>query len=160
LNTKAKYSLLEAKPKLESYCAYQERCAQDINKKLTEWLIFGEDRDILIADLITNNFLNEERFATAYASGKLRIKHWGKNKIIAHLKAKRISAYSINKAIKSIDVDDYENIIFVVAKKKWADIKGKDKWDKLAKLNRFLYGRGFESDLIKKTIQSITKTNA
>ena len=64
-DNKPKYTILEAKVKLESYCAYQERCAFEISQKLWLWKMHTEDHDILIADLISNNFLNEERFAEA-----------------------------------------------------------------------------------------------
>ena len=106
-----KYSLLEAKQKLEAFCAYQERCDFEIRKKLRDWNMHSEDIDVLIADLIVNNFLNEERFAEAYVSGKFRIKRWGKLKIKRELKFRKISDYSINKAMTQIADDAYEQTI-------------------------------------------------
>ena len=157
MNTKAKYSILEAKAKLESYCAYQERCAQEVSFKLNQWGIFGEDHDILMADLISHNFLNEERFAEAYTSGKIRIKKWGKSKIIAHLKSKNISDYSINKAIKTIDDEIYLDNLKSLASKKWDKIKGTNQWDKISKLKRYLYSKGYENDRLNEIINSYIK---
>jgi regulatory protein len=97
------FSFLEAKAKLEAFCAYQERCQMEIENKLYAWKFSDEQISQLIADLITNRFLDEERFASAFVSGKFRIKHWGRIKIKAHLKAKRISNYSIEKGLKEID---------------------------------------------------------
>src|SRR5690606_6548026 len=96
------YSFQEAKLKIEAFCAYQERCDQEIRKKLHSWNLYSEDVDILISHLIQTNFLNEERFAAAFVSRKFRIKRWGRIKIKQHLKQKNISDYSINKGFKEI----------------------------------------------------------
>jgi len=157
IDHKPKYTILEAKVKLEAYCAYQERCAFEISQKLRTWNMHYDDHDILIADLISNNFLNEERFAEAYASGKFNIKKWGKAKIKMHLKAKYISDYSINKALKSIDMDDYEDTLANLASKKWGNLTG-NHWEKIGKLQRFLQTKGYESEILNELMQSyITK---
>lgn len=151
-DNKPKYTILQAKAKLEAYCAYQERCAQEITKKLWDWKMHREDHDILLADLISNNFLNEERFAEAFASGKFNIKKWGKTKIKNHLKAKKISDYSINKALKAIDMADYDETLSTMADKKWAQLTGSH-WEKLGKLQRYLHGKGYEQDLLSNLMQ-------
>jgi regulatory protein len=143
-----KYSLLEAKQKIEAFCAYQERCDFEIRKKLKSWHIYSEDIDILISDLITNNFLNEERFAEAFVSGKFRIKKWGRLKIKQHLKQKQISDYSINKGLSQIDEEEYLNTLIQLRNTKSKTIKAKNEWDKKAKLTRYLSSKGFESNLI------------
>ena len=92
---RSKYSFLEAKTKLEALCAYQERCSFDLDKKMKEWGVDTEDRNRLLAHLIEHNFLNEERFAEAYVSGKVNIKKWGRVKIKMQLKSKKISNYCV-----------------------------------------------------------------
>lgn len=146
------YTILEAKQKIESYCAYQERCDQEVRLKLKSWNLYLEDVDILISDLITNNFLNEERFAEAYVSGKFRIKKWGRIKIKQHLKQKNISAYSIKKAINTIDEDDYLKTIKDLLESKSRLITTKNKWDKLNKLKRYLASKGYESELVYEVV--------
>jgi len=107
MKSECKYSFLEAKAKIEALCAYQERCQFEIDQKLISWGFNEEDSSALIVDLIKNRFLDEERFASAFVSGKFRIKRWGRIKIKAHLKQKRISVYSNDKALKEIDPDEY-----------------------------------------------------
>lgn len=141
-------SFLEAKAKLEAYCAYQERCIQEVTKKLVGWGFYGEQQDNLIADLIVNNFLNEERFASAYVSGKMRIKKWGRIKIKLKLKEKKISTYSIDKAFKEIDEDEYLANLNDLTQKKFENVKGKTKWDKKAKIQRYLLSKGYENELV------------
>lgn len=145
-----KYSLLEAKQKIEAYCAYQERCDQEVRSKLNSWFLHSEDVDILISDLISNNFMNEERFAEAYVSGKFRIKKWGRIKIKQHLKQKQISDYSINKALSQIDEEEYWQTLQYLAENKL--VSGKNDWDRKAKLKRYLASKGFETSLIHEVV--------
>lgn len=150
-------SFLEAKHKLEAYCAYQERCMQEIEKKLSDWGFYGEQSDNLIADLISNNYLNEERFASAYVSGKIRIKKWGRIKIKLNLKQKKISDYSLNKALKEIEEDEYLGNLNYLTEKKFSQVKGKNKWDKKAKVQRFLLSKGYENHLVYEALSAFFK---
>ncbi len=153
------YSFLEAKTKLESWCAYQERCQFEVEQKLHSWRFFGEQADQLISDLISNNFINEERFAEAFVSGKFRIKKWGRVKIKMHLKQKHISAYSINKGMKEIDPDEYWETLLHLAERKVNELSNKTKntWEIRQKAYRFLNSKGYESDLIQEAINEKLK---
>ncbi len=133
MSQQPKYQLLEAKQKVEAYCAYQERCDFEVRKKLQDWWMPQDHIDILISDLISNNFLNEERFACAFVSGKFRIKKWGRIKIKQHLKQKRISDYSINKGMQEIDEEAYLRTIQDLIASKSRLTKFKNDWDKKAR---------------------------
>lgn len=158
MKSECKYSFLEAKAKLEALCAYQERCSFELNQKMILWGIDWEQRDQLLADLIASNFLNEERFASAYVSGKFRIKRWGRIKITSQLKQKFISTYSINKAIKEIDLDEYWSTICYLANRKMLEFNVKlSDWDKKVKLTRYLQSKGYEADIISDCFDFISK---
>lgn len=149
-------SFLEAKTKLEFWCAYQERCQFEVDTKLNTWNFSYEDRDQLISHLISNNFINEERFAEAFVSGKFRIKHWGRNKIKQHLKQKRISDYSIKKGMKEIDPDEYWNTLLRLTERKLNEKKsGEDIWQIQARTQRYLSSKGYEFDLIVEAIKTV-----
>lgn len=151
------YSFLEAKAKLEALCAYQERCSSELETKLFQWRFDREDTDRLLADLIVNNFLNEERFAEAFVSGKVNIKKWGKIKIRQQLKQKRISKYSMDKAIKSIDVEVYAANLMSLAEKKFRSLSSeKDSYGNRVKIYRFLVSKGYEIDLIKDAVDGLS----
>ncbi|MBI1838618.1 MAG: RecX family transcriptional regulator [Flavobacteriia bacterium] len=143
-------SFLEAKAKLEAYCAYQERCQYEVEQKLILWKFSEEQAQQLIADLIVNRFLDEERFACAYVSGKFRIKNWGRIKIKAHLKQKKISNYSVEKGLKEIDDDEYFQTILMLIKRKKRELKYKKltPWELKSKLYHFLASKGYESQMI------------
>lgn len=134
--------------KAEHYCAYQERAQQEIRDKLYEWGLWSAEVEELISELIQTNFLNEERFTQAYVSGKFSIKHWGKIKIKQGLKLKRIPDKMIQRALNSIDHDEYLKTIQALAEKKAPLIKEKDAFKHQYKMVSYLMGKGFERDLI------------
>ncbi len=85
------YTLQEAQKKLEHYCAYQERCHQEVEQKLRSMNMIPEVIEIIIGNLIEENYLNETRFAQSFARGKFRIKKWGKERIVRELKNENFS---------------------------------------------------------------------
>lgn len=98
----------EALEKLKRYCAYQERCHQEVRTKLLSLKIYGDWLEEIIVQLVEENYLNEERYARSYARGKHNIKLWGKTKIKTELKRRKISDYCIRKAMEEIDEEEYE----------------------------------------------------
>jgi len=155
MNSGRKYSLLEAKTKLEALCAYQERCSQELDRKMRTWGMDQEDRDALLADLISNNFLSEERFAEAYTSGKVNIKHWGKIKIRQYLKQKAISEYSIKKALEGIEDKVYFGNLRRLTEQKYHTLKGPDDYQKKVKLYRYLSGKGYETEYVREVVDEL-----
>lgn len=142
------YDKKSAKVKIEQYCAYQERSQQEVRDKLYDMGLHKEDVENIITELIGENFLNEERFAIAFARGKFRIKQWGKVKIKQHLKQKRVSEYCIKKALALIDADEYEKTIKHLIEKKDRESKDKDAYIKRQKTIRYVISRGFEPDIV------------
>lgn len=138
----------EALTKAEHYCAYQERAQQEVRDKLYEWGLWPEAVEQAISDLIAGGFLNEERFAKAYALGKFRQKGWGKIKIKQGLKLKRVPDVLIKKALALIDGDAYITTLADILTKKARTIAEKDDFKRRYKLQQYALSRGFESDII------------
>ncbi len=143
-----KLTLQQALLKMANYCAYQERCHFETKNKLAEFGIYYENADQILAELITQNYLNEERFAKAYAGGKFRIKKWGRNKIKQELKQKHVSDYCILQGLKEIDGDDYMATLKKEAIEKYEKLKEKNVLIKRNKTAHYLISRGFESNLV------------
>lgn len=148
METRKTYTVEEAKHKLEAYCAYQERCHIEVEKKLRGMHMIQQASDLIIAHLIQNNYLNEERFARAFARGKHRIKFWGKVRIISELKARGISKYNIDAALKEIDAEEYAELFDALAEKQWQVIRERNSNVKKKKFVDFLLRKGYESNLV------------
>ncbi len=145
---KIHYDKKTALRKAASWCAYQERSQQEMRYKLYEWNMFPNEVEDIISTLISENFLNEERFAFAYVSGKFNIKKWGKIKIKQGLKLKKVPEKIIQKALNSIDDDKYFETLKELYEKKQRLEKEKNTIKRRFKLSNYLYSKGFERDLI------------
>jgi regulatory protein len=141
------YSFLEAKQKIEAWCTYQDRCHKEVYNKLRDYGLDDEDTNALISHLIEYQFLDEQRFAESFVSGKYRIKKWGRNKIKAHLIQKNVPKVCIVKALETIDDELYMDNLKGIADRKWREKKGSE-FEKKVKVQRFLSSRGYEFDLI------------
>ncbi|AFC24953.1 regulatory protein RecX [Saprospira grandis] len=142
--------------KLQSFCAYQERCHQEVRKKLMDLGVYGERLDEIVADLIEDNFLNEERFAHAFAGGKFRVKSWGRLRIQRELKAKNVSAYCIRKALKNeLPEEEYFPKLLELLRKKNRLINKGDYYSRSKKLAQYAQYRGYESHLIWEAIKIV-----
>jgi len=134
--------------KAEHYCAYQERAQQEVRDKLYEWGLWSDSVENIIGELIGANFLNEERFAKAYAKGKFNQNRWGKNKIKQGLKFKKVPDVLIKKALSGIPVNDYLQSLEAILAKKARTLNEKDPLKRRFKLQQYALSRGFELDLI------------
>lgn len=152
---KKNLSLNEAVTKLARYCAYQERSQQEVRDKLYSLGLHHDDVEVAISKLITEGFINEERFARAYIGGKFRIKKWGRVKILEGLKHHRISDYCIKKGFEEVREAEYDATLKQVIIKKSESLKEKDAFVRKQKVARYTIGRGFESDLVWEIINSV-----
>ena len=143
----------QALQKLKHYCAYQERCHSEVKDKLYKLGVWKKEHDEIIATLIEENYLNEERFAIAFAGGKFRVKQWGRVKIKYELKQKQVSEYCIKKALKQIEEEDYLKVLNKLAKEKYASLKREQYLVRKKKTMNFLIGKGFEIELVKEAVE-------
>ncbi|MDI6032633.1 regulatory protein RecX [Flavobacterium sp. LB2P84] len=149
------YSIKEAIHKIEHYCAYQERCHEEVVQKLRSMKMNSDEIDTIMVRLINDNFLNEERFAQSFARGKHRIKHWGKIRIVNELKAKKITQTLINIALKEISTEEYLSTFHTLADRNWESIKETNLLKKRKKFCDYLLRRGFESNLVYEKVKEL-----
>ena len=139
--------------KARSYCAYQERCVSEVKKKLYEWKVRPEVSQKIITTLEEENYLDEERFARVFAGGKFRIKKWGRNKIIAELRARRIPDLIVQIGLEEIDEYEYIRTLKSLIEKKRSTFSDPKDIINRNKIYKFVLSRGFERHLILKYLQ-------
>ena len=149
------YTFEEIKNKLEHYCAYQERCHEEVIQKLWSMVRNSANIDEIVVYLIENNYLNEERFACSFARGKHRIKQWGKIRIVNELKFRKISPYNINTALKEIAPEEYAMTFHKLAENHWELMRESNVLKKRKKFCDFLLRKGFESNLIYEKVKEL-----
>lgn len=146
---------LQALEKLKHYCAYQDRCHQEVQQKLFDLKVWGEDADEIIFTLIQENFLNEERYAKSFARGKFKMKQWGRKKIRYALKRKDISDYCIKKGMQEIEEEKYKETLRHLAQKKKEALQGGNTYQNRHKIYQHLVRKGYEYELIKEVLEEI-----
>jgi regulatory protein len=145
----------QALQKLRQYCAYQERSHSEVQTKLYELGIRKTEHDEIIATLIEEDYLNEERFAMQFVGGKFRMKDWGRKKIYYALKEKKISEYSIKKALQQISEEAYQEVLTELAQKKYELLKDEQWLVRKRKTIDYLLQKGYEYELVTATVNSI-----
>lgn len=142
----------QALAKAQAWCALQERCQQELRDKLYGWGLWPDAVENIIAELISSGFLDEERFAKAFAGGKFRQKHWGRVKIRQELKRRKVSEYCIRKGLAEIDAEEYFRVLKKLADEKSRKTTEKHYLKKKYKVMSYLLSRGFEADLVKEAV--------
>lgn len=148
----------KAREKIKQYCGYQERTHQEVRDKLYGFGIRTEEVEQLISEMIQEDYLNEERFAIAYAGGKFRMKQWGRIKIKQGLQQKRLSTYCVKLGLREINEADYATTLKKLGEKKWTTLKGeKNIFIKMTKLRNYLLQKGYESPLVTTLVNELTE---
>lgn len=149
----------QAAQKLRQYCGYQERSHYEAKQKLWELGVNKMYHDEIIADLIQEDYLNEERFAILFAGGKFRMKEWGRKKIVHALQEKRVSQYNIKNALQQIDYSIYQQKLQQLASEKYALLKDEQYMVRRKKTTDYLLQKGYEHELISAALSTITEKN-
>ncbi len=156
MHNKRVYDINIAIERIKNYCALQDRCQWDVIQKLREWGLQQATKDHILEILITNKFIDEERFSTSFCRGKFRIKNWGKRKIINELRRKQISSICINTGLKEIDEKEYDLVLQKLFYQKERSIKDKNQFIRKTKIANFLIQRGFENNLVWDKIRELS----
>lgn len=145
----------QAKDKIRRYCAYQERSHLEVRNKLYSYGLHRGDVDEILVELVTDNFLNEERFSKAFAGGKFRMKKWGRIKITHAMESKGLSANCIKIGLKEIDEASYMTALRDILQQKILALKEDDSFVLRDKATSYAIQKGFEPDLVWNVINEM-----
>ena len=149
------FTVNEIEFKLKQYCSYQDRCHNEVEKKLKTFDVISEVKEQIISNLISENYLNETRFCKSFVRGKFKIKNWGKRKITLELKNRKVSNYNLKEGLKEINEIDYLDKLENIFNKKLASLDHLSLINKKKKIFSFLLYRGWETNLIYEKLNQI-----
>ena len=152
-----KLTASEIRKKIYHYCAYQERSHQEVKDKLNDLELSTPEIEEMISHLITEGYLNEERFAKAFAGGKFRLKNWGRIKIVNALEAKGLTKNCIRIGLREIDEADYRRTIELLILKKLDQTDEENIYVKREKLATHVIQKGFEPELVWELVKRVIK---
>lgn len=153
-------SVDQARQKMQAYCAYQERCHVEVVEKMRQLGLAQAAQDEIMMELLRDNYLNEERFARAFARGKFRIKHYGRNRIKQELQKKQVGAKLIQIGLSEICPEQYQQTLFTLAERIAGETKEKNPFKKRKKCTDFLLRKGYEFDLIQEALNVALQENS
>lgn len=134
--------------KMAKYCAYQERCVKDVRDKLMTHDLPQEERDSILAYLLDNRLVNDERYARSFVKGKIHQSGWGLNKIRFHLTRKGIDKELIDAALQDTDEEVYRQRLIEILKTKAKTVKAENDFERKRKLAAYALQKGFEAGLV------------
>lgn len=139
----------DALQRVTALCAAAEHCCHDIREKLQRWGIADEDAEEVIAYLLHEKYIDEERYSIAYCRDKMRYNHWGRVKIDQGLRMLGIDSQNRRTGLEALPEEEYYDILVHILESKQQGIKARNAYEKRGKLIRFALGRGFEMSLIQ-----------
>ena len=136
---------------MERFCAWQERCPFDVLRKLMSYHLSEEQEESVIKYLKENQFLDEERYVESFVRSKVK-SAWGKQKIVAALRAKQLPKSIIDRYCAEISIDDYtEKLRQSIEKWRRSHPNVENAWEKLI---RHLLSKGYGMEEVMREIKN------
>lgn len=145
----------EALLKLSALCSRSEVSSGEAMEKMWRWKVPEEVRQRVLDRLISERFIDDERFSRFFARDKIRFDHWGRRKIEQALMRKGVAADIAQSVLNEFCDDDYAGQLTRLLIAKRRSVKAANAYELTAKLTRYALGRGFSYGLIKKCLADI-----
>ena len=142
----------EAYLQLAALCAQAEHCQQEMRDKMRRWGLDETVQNRIIARLVKERYVDDERYARAFVKDKIRYNKWGRRKVQQALWMKRIDADIQQRVLDEIDEKEYLDVLRPLLKQKRKSIKAESDYELNQKLLRFALSRGFGFDIIRQCL--------
>ena len=143
----------EAYLQLAAICAQAEHCEQEMRDKMKRWEIDAATQDSIIARLVKERYIDNERYARAFVKDKIRYNKWGRRKVQQALWMKRISDDIQQKVFDEIEDKEYLDVLIPLLKQKRKSTKANSDYELNQKLVRFALSRGFDFSIIRQCME-------
>lgn len=155
-NPKKDITPSQAMNRAAALCARSERAPAEIREKLRQWGLSTSDTSQILRQLTEQGFLNEDRYARAFAKDRFTFNGWGKIKIAYQLRQKGIPDDIIDEAMMVIDDEQYRERLIGLLRDKWQAVKGREPRAAWAAMMRFAASRGFETAIAGECVKQVT----
>ena len=142
----------EAYLRLAALCAQAEHCEYEMQEKMRRWEIADDAQARVMQRLITERYVDDERFARAFANDKVKYNKWGRRKVEQAMWLKHIAEDIRQRVLDSIDDEECIAILRPLLQQKRRSVKAHNDYELRQKLIKFAIGRGFTMDIIKQCI--------
>lgn len=142
---------------LRRQCSRREYCSRDVLKKAEKALDGDREQAMKILEtLVADGYVDDSRYAEAFARDKSSISGWGDVKIRYMLSAKGIDKETISKALEEIDARKADERLRKLMENKYKSLRDDPQWK--MKLLRFALGRGYSYDDVSDILEEIDGT--
>ena len=141
----------------KNLCSRQEKCTWDVQKKMSEWSVPDHFNDRIIEELKNEKYIDETRFARSFVRDRFHSNHWGRIKIAQALRIKKIPDDKITRALEELPDKEYRKLLLELMKRKKRNIKARNRFELMGKLQKYAYGKGFEPELIQEIMNDVVK---
>ena len=142
----------EAYLQLAALCAQAEHCQQEMRDKMRRWELDETAQNRIVARLVKERYVDDERYARAVVKDKIRYNKWGRRKVQQALWMKRIDTDIQQQVLDEIDEKEYLDVLRPLLKQKRKSIKAESDYELNQKLLRFALSRGFGFDIIRQCL--------
>ena len=142
----------EAYLQLAALCAQAEHCQQEMRDKMKRWGMAPDVQERVIARLVKERYIDDERYARAFVKDKIRYNKWGRRKVQQGLWMKRIDDDIQQRVLSEVDDAEYLAVLKPLLAQKRKSIKAESDYELTQKLVRFAFGRGFTYDIIRQCL--------
>ncbi len=143
----------QAYQKLAALCARSEHCQQEMLDKMRQWGVDEEEQAKVMARLVEERYVDDERFTRAFVNDKVRYAKWGRRKIEQALWMKRIDEQLARTVLDEVPDEDYIAILRPALKQKRRSTKAASEYEMTMKLIKYALSRGFTMDVIKQCME-------
>lgn len=142
----------EAYLTLSALCAQAEHCQWEMTEKMRRWELTEEAQARVMQRLVSERYVDDERYARAFVKDKVRYNKWGRRKVEQALWQKHIDESVRQQVLDEVDDDEYISILRPMLQQKGKSTKASSDYELNGKLIKFAMSRGFTMDIIKQCI--------